>query len=356
MGTLLRLTVFIFVLGALAAGVGAMLVQERQRQHILERMVATPRAETAPPDRADDILLLRELHARSQRALLLYGGLALGCVLILAVLPPRNPASAADHSPTPAAARTEMRGLESLARATAAQRIELDRERDARHRSEENLNLQQLLTNRALQEKIHLGRDLHDGLVQTLYAAGLVLEAAGQRLAAPAADPAEAARLLERAKTTLNAAIREARSAIGELSPDVLSGQSLADAVATILDHLDGGRLLGRRIELSPALPPLPDATRTELLQVIREAVSNALRHGAAKTIEIDFTPLPDQRLRLVVRDDGHGFDPVAVTRGRGLDNLAARARALAAQLLIDAAPGRGTVITLTLPAPVGII
>jgi signal transduction histidine kinase len=356
MGTLLRLTVFIFVLGALAAGVGAMLVQERQREQILERMIAASRAEPAPPDRADDLLLLREMHARTQRALLLYGGLALGCVLILAVLPPRNPTPSAETTPASSAARTEMRGLESLARATAAQRVELDRERDARHRSEEDLNLQQLLANRALQEKIHLGRDLHDGLVQTLYATGLVLEAAGQRLAPPAADPAEAARLLERAKSTLNAAIREARGAIGELSPDVLAGQSLAEAVATILDHLDGGRLRARHVELSPALPALPDATRTELLQIVRESVSNALRHGGATEIAIDFAPLADGRLRLVVRDDGRGFDPVAVTRGRGLDNLAARARALAAQLLIDAAPGRGTVITVTLPEPAAVV
>ncbi len=52
------------------------------------------------------------------------------------------------------------------------------------------------------------------------------------------------------------------------------------------------------------------------------------------------------------MRDDGRGFDPAAVTRGHGLDNLAARARSLGAQLDIDAAPGHGAVITLVLAAP----
>src|SRR5690606_4712770 len=95
------------------------------------------------------------------------------------------------------------------------------------------------------------------------------------------------------------------------------------------------------------------DPTRTELLQIIRESVSNAFRHGAARRVEIRFAPLPDGRPHLVVSDDGRGFDPAAVTRGHGLDNLAARARALRAQLEIDAALGRGTRICLTLPCPV---
>ncbi len=345
MGKLLRLAVFILALGALAAGTGAALLQERNRERRIEREL---NFSTDADSRAVDAL--RAHHTDTQRTLLLLSGLALVCLTALAIVPVRaaEPAPAAD----PAAARSEMRGLESLARATNAQRVELDHEREARHRSEQDLHLQQVLANHALQDKIRLGRDLHDGLIQTLYATGLVLETASQQLAATPADPAGAARLLERAKSTLNAAIREARGTIGGLTPDALEEQSFPAAVQAVLDHLDGGRLRARRVALSADLPAFAGAARTELLQIIRESASNALRHGGATELDLAFAPLADGRLRLVIRDNGRGFDPAAVTRGHGLDNLAARARKLEAALEIDAAPGRGATLTLTLPPP----
>ncbi len=359
MGSFLRLSVFILALGALAAGTAAMLLRERQREAALERLLLAPPAAPAPEPAApaaapaDTLLALREHHDRTQRSILLFAGLALGCVIVLAVIPTRAPAAPA--GPAPDAARTEMRGLETLARATAAQSLELDHEREARHRSEQDLHLQQVLANHTLQDKVRLGRDLHDGLVQTLYATGLVLETATQRLTATpisTSAPAEAARLIDRAKTTLNVAIRQARGTIGDLTPDALDQQNFPDAVAALLDHLDGERLRERQITLSPDLPVFAEPLRTELLQIIRESTSNALRHGGATRLEILFAPLSDTLLRLVIRDDGCGFDPAAITRGHGLDNLAARARALGATLDIDAAPSRGTAITLTLPAP----
>ena len=346
MGKLLRLAVFILALGALAAGTGAVLLQERHRERALERAFA---GREAVPSR-EIVDAIRAHHVNTQRTLFLFAGLSAVCLIALAVVPARStePPPAVD----PLAARTEMRGLESLARATNAQRVELDHEREARHRSEQDLHLQQVLANHALQDKIRLGRDLHDGLVQTLYATGLVLETASQQLAATPDAPAEAARLLDRAKSTLNAAIREARGTIGGLTPDALEEQSFPAAVQAVLDHLDGGRLRARRVALSPDLPAFAGAARTELLQIIRESASNALRHGGATELDLAFAPRSDGRLRLVIRDNGRGFDPAAVTRGHGLDNLAARARALAAALEIDAAPGRGAAITLVMPPP----
>jgi signal transduction histidine kinase len=353
MGNFLRLVVFILALGVLAAGTGALLLQERHRENVLERELLA----AAAPDVPAAVEAVRAHHVRTQRGLLLLGGLGFACLVALAVVPARvtPPAPTTD----PARARTEMRGLESLARATNAQRVELDHEREARHRSEQDLHLQQVLANHALQDKVRLGRDLHDGLIQTLYATGLVLETAMQKLADAPADPAEAGRLLERAKTTLNAAIREARGTIGGLTPDALEEQSFPEAVHAIVEHLDGGRLRERRVEIDPRVPAFAEPARTELLQIVREAVSNALRHGAARRLEIILAPVEKpgepasaaERLRLMVRDDGKGFDPGAVTRGHGLDNLAARARALGATLDIDSAPGRGSTLTLVFAA-----
>jgi signal transduction histidine kinase len=352
MGNFLRLVILIITLGALAAGLGSLLLQESQRERYLERLALS----SQPSTPGELVAALRKSHSLTQRHLLMFGGLTLVCVLALAVAPGRKPSTPPDGDPLNA--RSEMRGLETLARATNAQRAELLQEREARHLSEQDLHLQQVLANRALEDKVRLGRDLHDGLVQTLYATGLVLEAASQRLSAAPVSPAasaeitEAAKLLERAKTTLNAAIRDARGTIGGLTPGALDEETFSANVHTILDHLDGGRLRERLVNLDPALPVFPEPHRTELLQIIREAASNSLRHGAATRLELTFSPLFDGRLQLVLRDNGNGFDPAAVTRGHGLDNLAARARTLAGMLDIGSSPGRGTAITLTLPAP----
>lgn len=354
MGNLLRLAVFILALGFLAAGTGLMLLKERERENSLERMLLTENSGIEVP--ADESALkaalikkMRQHHARTQRTTLFFGCLAMACVIAVAIIPARPTRPPAERDPN--LARSEMRGMETLARANVAQRVELDHEREARHRSEQDLHLQQVLANHALQDKVRLGRDLHDGLVQTLYATGLVLETAAQRLASTPPETAQAAGLLVRAKTTLNAAIRETRGTIGDLTPDALDDQSLGDAISAILDHLDGGRLETRDVSLSADLTSLSAEIRTEVLQIIRESASNALRHGAATRIEIAATPLPGQRWQLVIRDNGHGFDPTAVTRGHGLDNLAARARNLGAILDIDAEPGRPTTIRVTLPA-----
>ena len=163
MGKLLRLAVFILALGALAAGTGAVLLQERQRERIVERELRP-----ALGDSDNHVVdTIRAGHANTQRAILLISGLAFVCLTILAIVPVRSaePPPAAD----PGAARTEMRGLESLARATNAQRVELDHERDARHRSEQDLHLQQVLANHALQDKVRLGRDLHGDQRQRLF-------------------------------------------------------------------------------------------------------------------------------------------------------------------------------------------
>jgi signal transduction histidine kinase len=357
MGNLLRLAVFILALGSLAAGTSLMLLKESERENALERMVfalendTEASAESTAEAKALLIGKMRQHHTRTQRATLFFGGLALACVIGVAVIPARPPRPVSERDPN--SARNEMRGLETLARANVAQRVELDHERDARHRSEQDLHLQQVLANHALQDKVRLGRDLHDGLVQTLYATGLVLETAAQRLAATPPQTDEASRLLARAKTTLNAAIREARSTIGELTPDALEEQSLGDAINAILDHLDGGRLETRDVALAADLPTLTADMRTELLQVLRESASNALRHGSATRLKITFAPLPDQRWQLAISDNGRGFDPAAVTRGHGLDNLAARARNLGGTLEIDAKTGTGATIRLTLPATV---
>ena len=87
-------------------------------------------------------------------------------------------------------------------------------------------------------------------------------------------------------------------------------------------------------------------------LQIARECISNALRHGDAKKVLITLAAA-DRATALMVRDDGNGFEPARTNgSGSGLQNLASRAREMGGTLRIDSAPGRGTAVTITFPTP----
>ena len=116
-------------------------------------------------------------------------------------------------------ARSEMKTLAKLAESSVAQGAELNRERDVRRRAEEDAQLKQQLLTQALDEKIRLGRDLHDGIIQSLYAVGLTIETVR---ALVKSNPVEADRRLEQGRSGINEAIREVRAYITGLAPENL--------------------------------------------------------------------------------------------------------------------------------------
>lgn len=300
-------------------------------------------AASATPDAAS---ALATRHARLQHAFLILLGVSFTAVIIIALAPARRrPADA----PSAAAARRDLAPVEHLARTTVAQGAALEQERIARHRSEQTLHLQQVLLNQSLEEKIRLGRDLHDGLIQSLYATGLALEAARARLPD---DPARADALVARCIASLNTAIKDVRGEIERLSPARVRRGDFPSAVRAVLELLDADRATRFDVRLPAELAcRIAADVQVELLQIIREAISNALRHGAATEVELRLETDGD-RLCLGVQDHGRGFDPAALGhRGHGLDNLDARARAIGGELRLVSAPGRGTRLSVTFPA-----
>ena len=265
---------------------------------------------------------------------------------LLASLAFRRPGSA-ESKPPFAATRAEFGTLARLAETSLAQGEALARERDVRRRAEEDALLNQQLLNRSLEEKIHLGRDLHDGIIQSLYATGLSLESAR---ALAKTDAAEAERLLVQCRENLNQTIRDVRSYIAGLAPENLRQASFARAIAALAEELGAGREVRFEFKIDDAATTLlsPDQN-TEALQIAREAISNALRHGHAKTIAVRLHT-GDSGVGLLVQDDGAGFDPAHHADGRGLENIRARAERLAATLRVESQPGSGTRVLVTLP------
>ena len=276
------------------------------------------------------------------------GGLGLAAALLFSLTV--RSAQAGDSKAPFLAARSEIGTLAKLAETSVAQGTELTRERDVRRRAEEDAQLKQRLLTQSLEEQVRLGRDLHDGIIQSLYAVGLTLESVRALLRT---DPAEADRRLEQCRAGLNSSIREARVHITGLAPQRLLHAGFARAIDALLAELRAGRAARFEVEIDEEATALLTPEQTiEALQIAREAVSNALRHGAAHTVTVRLNE--DQgNLCLLVQDDGRGFDPDrAPAVGQGLGNLRARAELLRGELGVTSRPGAGTRVVLTFPVP----
>jgi signal transduction histidine kinase len=187
-------------------------------------------------------------------------------------------------------------------------------------------------------ERERLMRDMHDGVGGHLVSMLAMIEADRRR-------PGELA-------VVVREALDDMRLMIDSLEP---VDDDLNAVLAMFRDRL-APRLRAAQVdlhwdvELLPAVPGLTPARVLHVLRMLQEAVTNALRHGRARTLWIKAVA-DTAGVHIEVRDDGSGFDPQAASVGRGLKNLRRRADELGARLLIDSTPGRGTTIALLLPA-----
>jgi len=193
---------------------------------------------------------------------------------------------------------------------------------------------------------VQLGRELHDNICQTLYAVSLALEGLRRKVAG-AGDAEERLNQCIKELRRLN---HEVRSYLMELEPAAVNCQPFMEALnAMLASHggAGGPRLLQK---LAPdAIALIAPERATEVVNIIREAVSNSLRHGQARTVTVRAIR-GDGAVVLAVQDDGAGFEPGAGGPGHGLGNMQARAAALGGTLEVISAPGKGTRVLLTLP------
>jgi signal transduction histidine kinase len=202
-----------------------------------------------------------------------------------------------------------------------------------------------------IEERERIGKDLHDGIIQSLYAVGLSLEDLPELMAD---DPLEATARVDRAIDALNLAIRDIRNFIFGLRPELLEGTDLAGSLAALADEFRLNTLIDLDLEVDEGhARDLPVEVRIELLQVAREALSNAARHARANHVRLSVSD-DDGQLTLVVEDNGIGFDPDAPrpSTHQGLPNMRARAEIVGGELSIDSGPGAGTRIIVHVPLP----
>jgi signal transduction histidine kinase len=198
---------------------------------------------------------------------------------------------------------------------------------------------QRRATTRAIdEERRRIARDLHDGLAQEL--AYIKMEA--QRMAAivPGGRAERVAQAAERA-------LAESRGAIAALRGD--GDEAFLVELSELADELtsrEGARL---SLQLDPGIE-IEREDREALLRIMREAISNGVRHGHATEVALELTG--GKGLRMAVRDNGAGFVPGGPRRRRsfGLTSMSERARALGGNLTVESAPGEGTTVEVNLP------
>jgi signal transduction histidine kinase len=190
----------------------------------------------------------------------------------------------------------------------------------------------------ALEERRRIARELHDGVAQEL-----AFVATQARLFAKRPDSVEIKYLAAAAER----ALEESRRAIALLARP--AEESLDAAIVETVEELTSrvGSSARFLVDSDVTVPP---HTRETLLRIVREAVTNAHRHGQAKVITVELSN--GDGLSLRIADDGQGFDPTAVddARGFGLSTMRARARALGGALSVESRPACGTTVEVVLP------
>jgi signal transduction histidine kinase len=199
-----------------------------------------------------------------------------------------------------------------------------------------------------VEERERIGKDLHDGIIQSIYAVGLALEDVPDLMDE---DRDEATARIDRAIDALNVTIRDIRNFIFGLRPELLESADLVAGLSTLVDEFRVNTMIDVELRVDAGAADLPLDARAQVLHIAREALSNAARHSAATHVDVSIDSDGDS-LSLTVADNGWGFDPGTVggVGHFGLANIATRAAAVGGELTLESAAGSGTRIIVRIP------
>lgn len=217
-----------------------------------------------------------------------------------------------------------------------------------------------------MRERQRLARDLHDSVSQVLSSISLIAQSLA---AAWKRDPAEGERRVARVEELSRHGFGEMRALLRELRPAqaLENGDSDRDTIAVVRRSGLASALRHLAQVLAPETPeiridfdayvPQQCAREEELFRLCQEALSNAIRHSGARLVTVS-AQLGEASLRVLVQDNGSGFDPLQIERaadharegGLGLHTLRERAQALGGTVAYDTTAGRGTCVTFSIP------
>jgi signal transduction histidine kinase len=214
----------------------------------------------------------------------------------------------------------------------------------------ENARLYQRVRRLAvLEERERIGMDLHDGIIQSIYAVGLTLEYAALQADE---DIEEAKGRLGQAIEGLNATIKDIRNYILDLRPQKFQSDDLANALRRLLQEFRANTLAEIELKYDQLLNEnLGQELSGVVFHITQEALANASKHAVANELSVS-VDLDGSRVVLCVRDNGRGFavDEVEPVIGHGLSNMTMRARAVGGRVKFESVIGEGTTVWAYLP------
>jgi two-component system, NarL family, sensor histidine kinase DevS len=214
----------------------------------------------------------------------------------------------------------------------------------------ENSRLHEQLQRLAVvDERERISQDLHDGIIQNMYAVGLSLEDVPDLMDD---DRAEAAARVERAIDAIHLAIQDIRNFIFGLRPELLEGTSLVGGLAALVEEYRHNTIIDLELRVPDTVSEPPADVTAHLLAIVSESLSNVIRHSKASSASVALREADGESLELTIEDAGVGFDPGGVVKlgHQGLANTRARAATISGSLAIDSKPGSGTRILVRVP------
>jgi signal transduction histidine kinase len=200
-----------------------------------------------------------------------------------------------------------------------------------------------------LEERERIGMDLHDGIIQSVYAVGLTLEYIRIQIEE---DREQAIQRLEQAIEGLDAVIGDLRSYILDLQPSRIQVDDLHAALERLIREFKSNTLIDAElITESEALEQLERDTASELFLIAQEALANTAKHAFATKVWLSVRQI-DEDVSLQVIDNGRGFDTGKEPGrlGHGLSNMSERTRQIGGSFEIVSNPGDGTTVTVRMP------
>lgn len=195
-----------------------------------------------------------------------------------------------------------------------------------------------------LDERERIAKELHDGVIQSLYAVGMTLQATQAR-----ADAEPVRTRLDGAIESIDAAIRDLRSYIFGLRPGILVDRQLDQALRELGREFEARSGVVMVVEVDPAIAAHLASSSTQVIQMAREGLSNVARHAQATTCRLSLVRRGQEAV-LEIDDDGRGFDTGQIASGMGLNNLKARAQSMRGEVVVTSLPGQGSTLAIHLP------
>lgn len=189
-------------------------------------------------------------------------------------------------------------------------------------------------------ERRRLAREMHDGVAQDIASMGYLVDALAEDL------PPSSAPQIELLRSTITRVVAEVRTSVTALRMDVDANQSLGEAVSGLARRLSASSGISIRSTVDERTTRLQPEVESELLRIAQEALTNAVKHSGARSIDVT-CQVDAPRARIVVRDNGRGLGP-SREDSHGLTIMRERAALVGASLTIDSSQ-LGTVVYVSL-------